>query len=93
MVLHYSHNVLSEGTPENIRNYIKKDGIGGFVTDGKIKHKIVIYGILPKDQMKLSIGDTIMVTGSLTQSDGNRFSVSENNNYDLITLKNCTLKK
>lgn len=84
---------ITEFHKENIRNYIKKGGIGGYVNDGTLKHKIVIYGILQKDQMNLSIGDTIRVTGNLAQSDGSRFADSENNSYDLITLKNCVIKK
>lgn len=85
--------VITEFHKEGIRNYIKKGGIGGFVTDGKLKHKIVIYGIQPKDYLNLSVGDTINVTGLLIQADGDRATVAENNSYDLITLKNCILKK
>ena len=84
---------ISEFYKENIRNYIKNGGIGGFVTDGDIKHKIVIYGISQKDQINLIVGDKIQVTGNLSQSEGNRFASSENNNYNLITLKNCLISK
>lgn len=84
---------ISSFYKENIKNFIKKYGIAGQVSDGTQSYKIVVYDIPRKDQLNMNIGDTIIVTGNLVQSDGNRFAVSENNKYDLITLRNCTWKK
>jgi hypothetical protein len=85
--------VITEFYKSGISNYIKEGGIGGYVTDGDLRYKIVIYGIRKKDCLMLNSGDTINVKGNLIQTSLGRADQNEFISHDLITLNNCVLLK